>query len=84
MWVAEKAMSKAELEWRKAIPLMEELKLKPQLQNFRAWLWASATVSALMSTSVNACKPQKVACLSINAGLPSYPPLVDQCFHFVF
>ena len=26
---------------------MEELKLKPQLQNFRAWLWASSTVSTL-------------------------------------
>ncbi|RVW19797.1 Protein SET domain group 40 [Vitis vinifera] len=43
IWVTERAILKAELEWKKAIPLMEELKLKPQLQNFRAWLWASST-----------------------------------------
>lgn len=46
IWVTERAILKAELEWKKAIPLMEELKLKPQLQNFRAWLWASSTVSS--------------------------------------
>lgn len=45
IWAAEKAVSKAELEWKNAIALMEELRLKPQLVTFRAWLWASATVS---------------------------------------
>lgn len=45
VWVAEKAASKAELEWKEAIPLMEALKLKLRLQTFGAWLWASATVS---------------------------------------
>ncbi|KAL5811919.1 hypothetical protein ACOSQ3_026869 [Xanthoceras sorbifolium] len=46
IWAAEKAVSKAELEWKEAKKLMEELKLKPQLVSFRAWIWASATVSS--------------------------------------
>ncbi|KAM7523907.1 hypothetical protein LguiA_013809 [Lonicera macranthoides] len=46
IWAAEKAVSKAELEWKNAIALMEELRLKPQLVTFRAWLWASATISS--------------------------------------
>ena len=61
IWVTERAILKAELEWKKAIPLMEELKLKPQLQNFRAWLWASSTVSTLQ-------KKKNVVYQSINAG----------------
>lgn len=44
IWAAEKAVSKAESEWKQAIKLMEELKLKPQLLSSKAWLWASATV----------------------------------------
>lgn len=43
---AEKAVSKAESEWKQANKLMEELNLKPQLLSFKAWLWASATVSS--------------------------------------
>lgn len=45
IWAAEKATLKAEDDWKEANALMEQLKLKPQLQTFRAWLWASATVS---------------------------------------
>lgn len=44
-WAAEKAIGKAGLEWKEAIPLMGELKLKHKLQTLKAWLWASATVS---------------------------------------
>lgn len=49
IWTAEKAISKAETEWREASRLMEELKVKPKLTSFRAWLWACATVSILDS-----------------------------------
>ncbi|KAK4837822.1 hypothetical protein QYF36_008707 [Acer negundo] len=46
IWAAEKAVSKAESERKEAKILMEELKLKPQLVSFKAWVWASATVSS--------------------------------------
>ncbi|KAF8389622.1 hypothetical protein HHK36_024141 [Tetracentron sinense] len=46
IWAAEKAISKAELDWKEARPLMQELKLKPQLLTFRSWLWSSATISS--------------------------------------
>ncbi|XP_050226378.1 protein SET DOMAIN GROUP 40 isoform X2 [Mercurialis annua] len=46
IWTAEKAISKAELEWKEALSLMQELKLKPQFLTLRAWIWASATISS--------------------------------------
>uniref|UniRef100_A0A2P2JJY2 Protein SET DOMAIN GROUP 40 n=2 Tax=Rhizophora mucronata TaxID=61149 RepID=A0A2P2JJY2_RHIMU len=46
IWAAEKATSKAKLEWEEAKPLIQELELKPQLCTFKAWLWASATISS--------------------------------------
>ncbi|KAI3982980.1 hypothetical protein MKX01_010463 [Papaver californicum] len=46
IWAAERAVSKAEMEWREAIPLMRELELRPQLLTFKSWLWSSATVSS--------------------------------------
>ncbi|CAK9169804.1 unnamed protein product [Ilex paraguariensis] len=46
IWLAEKALGKAELEWKEATPLMSELKLKPQLLTLKAWRWASATISS--------------------------------------
>ncbi|XP_059642875.1 protein SET DOMAIN GROUP 40 isoform X2 [Cornus florida] len=46
IWAAEKARLKAELDWKEATSLMKELKLKPQLRTFKAWLWASATISS--------------------------------------
>ncbi|XP_062150874.1 protein SET DOMAIN GROUP 40 isoform X1 [Alnus glutinosa] len=46
IWAAEKAILKAKLEWKEANQLMEELKLKPQLLTFRAWLWAASTISS--------------------------------------
>ncbi|KAL6225727.1 hypothetical protein ACLB2K_004576 [Fragaria x ananassa] len=46
IWAADKAISKAEFEWKETNAFMEQLKLKPQLRTFRAWLWASATVSS--------------------------------------
>ncbi|XP_024027484.1 protein SET DOMAIN GROUP 40 [Morus notabilis] len=46
IWTAEKATLKAESEWKEANPLMKELNLKPQFLTFRAWLWASATISS--------------------------------------
>lgn len=46
IWAAEKAAGKAKLEWQEASVVMAELKLKPALQTFKAWLWASATISS--------------------------------------
>ncbi|KAL8130519.1 hypothetical protein V2J09_019674 [Rumex salicifolius] len=45
-WATEKAISKAESDWKQAIALMEQLNLKPQFVTFKAWLWASATISS--------------------------------------
>ncbi|KAL6993295.1 hypothetical protein U1Q18_011410 [Sarracenia purpurea var. burkii] len=46
IWAAEKATLKAESEWKEAISLMEELDLKHHLLTFRAWLWASGSISS--------------------------------------
>ncbi|XP_017975093.1 PREDICTED: protein SET DOMAIN GROUP 40 isoform X1 [Theobroma cacao] len=46
IWAAQKALSKAEYEWKEATPLMKELKLKPQFLTFRAWIWATGTISS--------------------------------------
>ncbi|KAJ0042589.1 hypothetical protein Pint_18310 [Pistacia integerrima] len=55
IWAAGKAVLKAEIEWKEASKLMEQLQLKPQLVSFKAWLWASGTVrilSQLMHTKI--------------------------------
>ncbi|OMO88849.1 hypothetical protein COLO4_20051 [Corchorus olitorius] len=46
IWAAQKAVSKAECEWKEATVLMKELKLKPQLLTLRAWIWATGTISS--------------------------------------
>ncbi|XP_030490439.2 protein SET DOMAIN GROUP 40 [Cannabis sativa] len=46
IWATQKAVLKAELEWKEANVVMKELNLKPRLLTFKAWLWASATVSS--------------------------------------
>ncbi|KAL1348587.1 hypothetical protein AAHE18_07G090500 [Arachis hypogaea] len=46
IWVTEKAVLKAKSEWKQAHALMEDLKFKPQLLTFKAWVWASATISS--------------------------------------
>ncbi|KAL1195446.1 Protein SET DOMAIN GROUP 40 [Cardamine amara subsp. amara] len=46
VWVTEKAISKSQSEWKEAGMLMKELEMKPKLQSFQAWLWASATISS--------------------------------------
>ncbi|MCL7050177.1 hypothetical protein MKW94_016709 [Papaver nudicaule] len=46
IWATERAVSKAEMQWKEAVPLMRELELRPQLLTFRSWLWSSATVSS--------------------------------------
>ncbi|XVF20462.1 hypothetical protein REPUB_Repub12eG0002300 [Reevesia pubescens] len=46
IWAADKAVSKAEYEWKQASPLLNQLKLKPPLLAFRAWVWATATISS--------------------------------------
>ncbi|XP_031262945.1 protein SET DOMAIN GROUP 40-like isoform X2 [Pistacia vera] len=46
IWAAGKAVLKAEIEWKEASKLMEQLQLKPQFVSFKAWLWASGTVSS--------------------------------------
>lgn len=45
IWTAERAVSKAECDWKGALSLTEEIELKPPFRTFRAWFWASATVS---------------------------------------
>lgn len=47
VWAAEKAVDKAQMDWNDAKKVMEELRFKPQLMSFKAWIWASATVSTL-------------------------------------
>ncbi|OMO50526.1 hypothetical protein CCACVL1_30386 [Corchorus capsularis] len=44
IWAAQKAVTKAEYEWKEATVLMKELKLKPQLLTLRAWIWATGTI----------------------------------------
>ncbi|MED6204214.1 hypothetical protein PIB30_006970 [Stylosanthes scabra] len=46
IWVTEKSVLKTKSEWKQARALMEDLKFKPQLLTFKAWVWASATVSS--------------------------------------
>ncbi|CAA3014580.1 SET DOMAIN GROUP 40 [Olea europaea subsp. europaea] len=46
IWTAERAVEKDKIDWREATALMGELNLKPQLMTFKAWLWASATISS--------------------------------------
>lgn len=46
IWAAERAIQKAKSEWEEAKPLFVELKLKPGLVTFKAWLWAAATISS--------------------------------------
>ncbi|KAK8340349.1 hypothetical protein V6Z12_A08G096900 [Gossypium hirsutum] len=41
---AQKAVTKAKYEWEQAFTLMKELKLKPPLLTFRAWIWATGTI----------------------------------------
>ncbi|TYJ21966.1 hypothetical protein E1A91_A08G097400v1 [Gossypium mustelinum] len=44
IWAAQKAVTKAKYEWEQAFTLMKELKLKPPLLTFRAWIWATGTI----------------------------------------
>ncbi|KAG4168881.1 hypothetical protein ERO13_A12G052400v2 [Gossypium hirsutum] len=46
IWAAQKAVAKAKYEWEQAFTLMKELKLKPPLLTFRAWIWATGTISS--------------------------------------
>lgn len=47
IWAAEKATEKAKLDWEEVSAVLVELKFKPAVLNFKAWLWASATVSII-------------------------------------
>ncbi|KAK8340338.1 hypothetical protein E1A91_A08G095400v1 [Gossypium mustelinum] len=60
IWAAQKAVTKAKYEWEQAFTLMKELKLKPPLLTFRAWIWATGTVQIIArdkipQTSGNRC-----------------------------
>ncbi|XP_052887223.1 protein SET DOMAIN GROUP 40-like isoform X4 [Gossypium arboreum] len=60
IWAAQKAVTKAKYEWEQAFTLMKELKLKPPLLTFRAWIWAPGTVQIIAQdkipqTSRNIC-----------------------------
>ncbi|KAG6418618.1 hypothetical protein SASPL_120822 [Salvia splendens] len=52
IWTAEKAVHKAKMEWKEATPVLSELNIKPQLTTFNAWLWASSTLSILLSSNL--------------------------------
>ncbi|KVI08676.1 Rubisco LS methyltransferase, substrate-binding domain-containing protein [Cynara cardunculus var. scolymus] len=45
-WAAEKALEKAKMEWESATTIMEELMFKPHYMSFKAWIWASASISS--------------------------------------
>ncbi|KAK1262264.1 Protein SET DOMAIN GROUP 40 [Acorus gramineus] len=45
IWASEKAISKVRADWKDMVLIMQEIGLKPQLRSFKAWLWASATIS---------------------------------------
>ncbi|KAK1322440.1 Protein SET DOMAIN GROUP 40 [Acorus calamus] len=45
IWASEKAISKVRADWKDVVLIMQEIGLKPQLRSFKAWLWASATIS---------------------------------------
>ncbi|TYI14044.1 hypothetical protein ES332_A08G099500v1 [Gossypium tomentosum] len=51
---AQKAVTKAKYEWEQAFTLMKELKLKPPLLTFRAWIWATGTALDLKPNYVRA------------------------------
>ncbi|KAB2096146.1 hypothetical protein ERO13_A01G088400v2 [Gossypium hirsutum] len=60
IWAAQKAVTKAKYEWEQAFTLMKELKLKPPLLTFRAWILATGTVQIIsrdkiLQTSGNIC-----------------------------
>ncbi|EPS68203.1 hypothetical protein M569_06567, partial [Genlisea aurea] len=46
IWSAERAVLRATSEWKEATPLMKELCFRPQFLTFKAWLWASSTISS--------------------------------------
>ncbi|KAL4577835.1 hypothetical protein LXL04_013949 [Taraxacum kok-saghyz] len=46
IWAAEKALEKTKTEWKNATPVMEELMFKPHYLSFKAWIWASASISS--------------------------------------
>ncbi|KAB2078110.1 hypothetical protein ES319_A06G139200v1 [Gossypium barbadense] len=60
IWAAQKTVTKAKYEWEQAFTLMKELKFKPLLLTFRAWIWATGTVQIIArdkisQTSGNIC-----------------------------
>ncbi|KAJ9540914.1 hypothetical protein OSB04_027420 [Centaurea solstitialis] len=46
IWAAEKALEKAKMEWKSATAIMKELMFKPHYMSFKAWIWASASISS--------------------------------------
>ncbi|KAK8349546.1 hypothetical protein V6Z12_A06G149100 [Gossypium hirsutum] len=54
IWAAQKTVTKAKYEWEQAFTLMKELKFKPLLLTFRAWIWATGTALDLKPNYVRA------------------------------
>ncbi|KAK9062131.1 hypothetical protein SSX86_019316 [Deinandra increscens subsp. villosa] len=46
IWAAERALEKTKMEWESAATIMEELMFKPHYMSFKAWIWASASISS--------------------------------------
>ncbi|XP_076954133.1 protein SET DOMAIN GROUP 40-like [Bidens hawaiensis] len=46
IWAAQRALEKTKSEWESATAVMEELMFKPHYMSFKAWIWASASISS--------------------------------------
>ncbi|KAI3794401.1 hypothetical protein L1987_37032 [Smallanthus sonchifolius] len=46
IWAAERALERTKMEWKSATVVMEELMFKPHYMSFKAWIWASASISS--------------------------------------
>ncbi|KAI3798726.1 hypothetical protein L1987_34004 [Smallanthus sonchifolius] len=46
IWAAERALERTKTEWKSATAVMEELMFKPHYMSFKAWIWASTSISS--------------------------------------
>ncbi|KAJ0703690.1 putative [histone H3]-lysine(4) N-trimethyltransferase chromatin remodeling SET family [Helianthus annuus] len=46
IWAAERALERTKTEWESATAIMEQLMFKPHYMSFKAWVWASASISS--------------------------------------
>ncbi|KAL3680805.1 hypothetical protein R1sor_023761 [Riccia sorocarpa] len=51
-WVAEQAVEKARMDWEDAKSFMGDINLRRRFRSFRAWLWASGTVTQIPTSEM--------------------------------